>query len=55
MKLMMSDEGGDEGSNEGDFKLFEGFCFLTDRLRGKWTDIGDCRVGFVTEKLIFSS
>jgi len=29
-----------------DFKLFEGFCFMTD----KWTDICDCRVAFATEK-----
>ena len=31
------DKGGGEGSDEVDFKLFEGFCFLTD---GR-TDIGD--------------
>ena len=38
MKVVMSDEGGGEGSDEGggegsykgDFMLFEGICFLTD-------------------------
>ena len=25
------DEGGGEGSDDGDFNMFEGFCFLTDR------------------------
>ena len=29
-----------------EFKLFEGFCFMTD----KWTDICDCRVAFANEK-----
>ena len=36
------DEGGDEGgsvsSDGGEFKLFEGFCFLTDRLMDKRTN-----------------
>ena len=49
------DEGGDEGSGEGSdegvFKLFDGSCFLTDRWTKNQTDIGDCRVTFVTEKL----
>ena len=26
MRTVMSDEGGVEGSDEGDFKLFEGLC-----------------------------
>ena len=30
MKVVMSDEGGGEGSDKGDFMLFEGICFLTD-------------------------
>ena len=50
-KLENGDEGSGEGSDEGVFKLFDGSCFLTDRWTKKQTDIGDCRVTFVTEKL----
>ena len=32
------------------FQAVEGFCFLTDRLTNKQTDIGECRVAFATEK-----
>ena len=45
MKVVMSDEGGGEGSDEGggegsdkgDFMLFEGICFLTDWRMNEWT------------------
>ena len=32
------------------FKLFEGFSLWTDKYTNEWTDIGDCRVAFATEK-----
>ena len=44
-ELMMKDE--ELMMKDDDFKLLRGFA---DRLTDKQTDIGNCRVAFVTEK-----
>ena len=51
----MKDDGedGGEGSDEGDFKVFVGFCLKTDGRTTGQTDICLCRVNSVSENYAY--